>query len=262
MSFQSNMRTASDKFEVIANDDTILTEWIPRAIENSSGWVFVWTTWKVLEQWLPVVRPFGKLSNMVVWSKGGGGIGDLSHTFSTDYELALVFSRGAELCGKRIGSVWSFNKDAAATYVHPTQKPVALAAEAIEKTTPAKALVMDLFLGSGTTLIAAEQLGRRCYGLELSPAYCDVIVTRWEKLTGRKAVLEKVAAEKNVNEATNEQKQTTAEHQSTTTQPTPKTRATKKTTTTATATASTSRGNRPRAATANRCHTAAATNPR
>lgn len=224
MSFQSNMRTASDKFAVIANDDTILTEWIPRAIEHSSGWVFVWTTWKVLERWLPVVRPFGTLSNMVVWSKGGGGIGDLSHTFSTDYELALVFSRGAELCGKRIGSVWAFNKDAAATYLHPTQKPVALAAEAIEKTTPAKALVMDLFLGSGTTLIAAEQLNRRCFGMEISPAYCDVIVARWEKLTGGKAVLEKATKERDTTNHEQEQTTTPADR------PAPKTRATKKAT--------------------------------
>ena len=49
-------------------------------------------------------------------------------------------------------------------------------------------LVLDLFLGSGTTLIAAEQLGRTCYGMEISPAYCDVIVKRWETLTGKQAV--------------------------------------------------------------------------
>lgn len=47
--------------------------------------------------------------------------------------------------------------------------------------------VYDPFLGSGTTLIAAEQLGRKCYGLEIDPGYCDVIVARWEKLTGKKA---------------------------------------------------------------------------
>ena len=51
------------------------------------------------------------------------------------------------------------------------------------------AIVYDPFLGSGTTLIAAEQLGRRCFGMEISPAYCDVIVKRWETLTGRKATL-------------------------------------------------------------------------
>jgi DNA modification methylase len=51
--------------------------------------------------------------------------------------------------------------------------------------------IYDPFLGSGTTLIAAEQLGRKCYGMEISPAYCDVIVQRWENLTGKKAVLDK-----------------------------------------------------------------------
>jgi DNA modification methylase len=188
MSFQSNMRTKSKQFDELENDDKILTGWIAPAIGVSSGWVFVWTTWKVLEQWLPVVREFGKMTNLVVWSKGGGGIGDLRGTFATDHEMAMVFNRGAEICGKRIGSVWSFGKDAAASYMHPTQKPVALAGEAIDKTTHAADLVYDPFLGSGTTLIAAEQLGRKCYGMEISPQYCDVIVKRWETLTGRKAV--------------------------------------------------------------------------
>lgn len=188
MSYQSNKRTKSPKFDVIENDDKILTDWIPIASQNSVGWVFIWTTWKVLDQWFPVVKPFGKLSNMVVWSKGGGGIGDLKKTFWTDHELAFVFNRGSELCGKRIGSVWSFGKDAAGDYLHPTQKPVALAAEAIDKTTRSGAIIYDPFLGSGTTLIAAEQLDRNCYGMEISPQYCDVIVNRWQNLTGKKAV--------------------------------------------------------------------------
>lgn len=189
MSYQSNMRTKSAKFAVLENDDRVLTEWIEPAIRNSEGWVFIWTTWKVLEQWFPVVKPFGKLSNLVVWSKGGGGIGDLKKTFSTDHEIAFVFNRGAELCGKRIGSVWSFGKDAAGDYEHPTQKPVALAAEAIDKTTTKACTVYDPFLGSGSTLIAAEQLNRKCYGMEISPAYCDVVVKRWETLTGKTATL-------------------------------------------------------------------------
>lgn len=69
---------------------------------------------------------------------------------------------------------------------HPTQKPIEIMARAIRNHDAA--LVYDPFLGSGTTLIAAEQFGRRCYGLELKPAYCDVIVRRWENLTGEKAV--------------------------------------------------------------------------
>lgn len=188
ISYQSNMRTKSAKFAVIDGDDAIATEWVAPAMSHSSGWVFIWTTWRVLTEWTEAVSQIGDMSNLVVWHKGGGGIGDLKRTFSTDYEVAMVFHRGSELCGKRIGSVWSFGKDAAARYVHPTQKPVALAAEAIEKTTRGAALVLDVFLGSGTTLIAAEQLGRKCYGMEISPAYCDVIVKRWENLTGKQAV--------------------------------------------------------------------------
>ena len=70
---------------------------------------------------------------------------------------------------------------------HPTMKPVDLVAMAIGNSSRAKDIVLDPFLGSGTTLIAAEKLGRRCYGLELSTIYCDVIVQRYEQFSGKKA---------------------------------------------------------------------------
>jgi DNA modification methylase len=70
---------------------------------------------------------------------------------------------------------------------HPTMKPVDLFAYQLGNNTSPQGIVIDPFLGSGTTLIAAEQLGRRCFGMEMSPAYCDVIVQRWESLTGKKA---------------------------------------------------------------------------
>lgn len=85
-------------------------------------------------------------------------------------------------------NVWDFKRPKSSPE-HPTMKPVEIIAQAISHCTKAKQLVFDLFLGSGTTLIAAEQLGRVCYGMELSPQYCDVIVKRWETLTGKKAVL-------------------------------------------------------------------------
>lgn len=189
VSFQSNMRTKSEKFDILENDDTILTDWIAPVATSSQGWVFVWTTWKVLDKWLPVIDQFGKMSNMIIWHKGGGGMGDLKHSFSTDYEIALVFSRGREVQGKRIGSVWALNKDFAGNYQHPTQKPVALAAEAIQKTSKQGERVLDVFGGSGSTLIACEQLNRKCYMMELDPQYVRVIIDRWEKLTGEKAKL-------------------------------------------------------------------------
>ena len=71
---------------------------------------------------------------------------------------------------------------------HPTMKPVKLIAYLIRNSSRKGEIVLDVFGGSGTTLIACEQLGRRCYTEELDPKYCDVIIKRWEALTGQKAV--------------------------------------------------------------------------
>ena len=71
--------------------------------------------------------------------------------------------------------------------LHPTMKPVPLIAQLITNSSKEGDSVLDLFGGSGTTLIAAEQLHRKCYMMELDEHYCDVIIARWEKLTGNKA---------------------------------------------------------------------------
>jgi len=71
--------------------------------------------------------------------------------------------------------------------MHPTQKPVALLAEILERWTKAGAVVLDPFAGSGSTLIACENLGRRCYAIEIDAGYCDVIVDRWQRHTGQEA---------------------------------------------------------------------------
>lgn len=189
VSYQSNWRVASNKFDVIKNDETFLSEWINVLPAVSNGWVFVWTRWKVIGKWLEITAPIGQMTNMIIWDKGGGGIGDLEKTFSTDYEIALVFNRGAKITGKRIGSVWGVGKDGATEYVHPTQKPVELCQTALENCTEIKSQVLDLFGGSGSTLIACEKTNRNCFMMELDPHYCDVIVARWEKFTGKKAEL-------------------------------------------------------------------------
>ena len=72
--------------------------------------------------------------------------------------------------------------------VHPTQKPVRMLSEILRDFSKEGSKILDLFGGSGSTLIAAEQLGRKCYMMELDPHYCDVIIARWEKLTGQKAI--------------------------------------------------------------------------
>lgn len=187
--YQSNMRTKSAKFEMLKNDDAFL-DIAPVIDACSDGWVFVWTSWKVMTKWIDQFGSFGYPTNQVIWYKPGGGIGDLKRTFASDYETALVWHRGAELTGKRIGSVWKVSRDGAKEYLHPTQKPVALAEEALDKTTKQGWLVLDLFGGSGSTLIACEKTGRHARLMELDPKYCDVIIKRWQDFTGKQAVHE------------------------------------------------------------------------
>lgn len=85
-------------------------------------------------------------------------------------------------------SLLAYDKPAASTE-HPTGKPVGLVEQCLRNSTKATDAVLDLFAGSGSTLIAAENLSRRCYAMELDPGYCDVIVDRWERHTGKKATL-------------------------------------------------------------------------
>jgi DNA modification methylase len=83
-------------------------------------------------------------------------------------------------------TVWDVDRANKNEY-HPTQKPLELASRAIKNSTEIEGLVLDLFLGSGSTLIACEQTNRICYGMEIDPKYVTVILDRWEKLTGKKA---------------------------------------------------------------------------
>jgi len=189
ISYQSKWKEESDRFEVLKNDDVLL-DIAPIIDACSNGWVFVWTSWKVLTKWIDMFKGLGYPTNQVIWFKGGGGLGDPKKTFSSDYETALVWHRGAELTGKRIGSVWKVGKDNANDYLHPTQKPVALPEEAIDKTTRTGYKVLDLFGGSGSTLIACEKTNRNAYLMELDPKYCDVIIQRWQDFTGQEAVHE------------------------------------------------------------------------
>ena len=83
-------------------------------------------------------------------------------------------------------TLWEYDRSSSNDF-HPTQKPIAVAARAITNSTAQGHIVIDGFCGGGTTIIAAEQLNRRCFGIEIDPGYCDVIVERWENLTGGKA---------------------------------------------------------------------------
>ena len=126
----------------------------------------------------------GKLDykTCIVWAKNVFGMGN---GYRHQHEFCLFNGKIDEVI-KNESDLWEVKKDT--KYVHPTQKPVALSVRAFGN--HIKLLnVLDLFGGSGSTLIGAEQTGRKAFVMELDPKYCDVIVKRWEQFTGKKAVL-------------------------------------------------------------------------
>ena len=103
----------------------------------------------------------------------------------TDTELLKMIREQVKTDEQGGSTVWRFHREM--KYDHPTQKPVALVSVAIRNSSKRDDIVLDLFGGSGSTLIAADQLNRTAYLMELDPKYCDVIIKRWEKLSGEKA---------------------------------------------------------------------------
>lgn len=145
---------------------------------------------------------FSELKNLCVWNKTNGGMGTF---YRSKHELVFVFKVGTEAHTNSFGlgdtgryrtNVWDYpgisslgSGRTETLAMHPTVKPVALVADAIKDCSRRSEVVLDIFGGSGSTLIAAETCGRRAYLLECDPIYCDVTVRRWEAFTGHTARL-------------------------------------------------------------------------
>ena len=161
---------------------------------------YVCMDWRHLDELLTAgAEAYGELKNFVVWVKDTPGMGSL---YRSQHELVFVFKqRGGThrnnvqlgQFGRNRSNVWRYpgvNSFARSTAegnllaLHPTVKPVAMVADAILDCTARGEIVLDAFLGSGTTVIAAERTGRRCFGLEIDPGYVDVAIRRWQALTG------------------------------------------------------------------------------
>lgn len=122
------------------------------------------------------------LDAVIVWDKKVPGLGYMAYRRQCEF---ILYVKGTpyKMGDKSDFDLWSIARDAATEYVHGTQKPVAVSARAIGNSSENGQMVLDLFGGSGSTLIACEQLGRKCCMMELDPKYCDVIRKRWYKLT-------------------------------------------------------------------------------
>lgn len=124
-----------------------------------------------------------EIKSWLVWDKRG----DVPSDDNADCELAWVWNNKPARVFKHLWKGCIRESEKSESKVHPTQKPIALSEWCFNKYNPDGKTVLDLFLGSGSTLIACEKTNRKCFGLEIDPHYCSVIIKRWEDYTGEKA---------------------------------------------------------------------------
>jgi DNA modification methylase len=165
---------------------------------------FVCMDWRHMSELLDAGhRIYEELLNVCVWVKDNGGMGSF---YRSRHELIFVFRNGKDQhrnnvqlgrYGRNRTNIWQYPSVNTASRtgeernllaLHPTVKPVAMVADALLDCSARGDIVLDSFLGSGTTLLAAERVGRTCYGIEIDPLYVDVAIRRWQRHTGEHAV--------------------------------------------------------------------------
>lgn len=175
----------SGKFDVIKNDnlaDNEFEDFINGTISVikavNSPIYYIWCNWN----FYGILQAKLEYKTCIVWAKNVFGMGK---GYRHQHEFCL-FNGKIDDSIKNETDLWQVKKDH--KYVHPTQKPVELSFRAIGNHSGVQT-VLDLFGGSGSTLMGCEQRGVKCYMMELDPKYCDVIIKRWENFTGERAVL-------------------------------------------------------------------------
>ena len=187
---------------------TFLTEVLTSLARHSADGAlqFICMDWRHTPELLAAARQaYTEFKNLCIWVKDVAGQGSL---YRSQHELVFVFKSGKRAhrnniqlgqFGRYRTNVWQYRRvnslartadESNLSDLHPTIKPVELVADAILDCTARGDIVLDPFLGSGTTVIAAERTGRVCYGIELDPRYVDTIIRRWQTFTGQNAIQE------------------------------------------------------------------------
>lgn len=184
----------------------LLTDALGNACAHSTNGSihYVFMDWRHMRELLAAGdEVYTELKNVCVWNKDNAGMGAF---YRSKHEMVFVFKYGTRPHVNNFGlgdggryrtNVWDYTGLSSLKpgrsellEMHPTVKPVAMIADAIRDCSHRNQIILDPFLGSGTTIIAAERTGRRAFGLELDPAYVDVAIRRFERFTGLQAVLE------------------------------------------------------------------------
>lgn len=207
-----NGRTQHREFAMASGEmsKTEFTDFLRESFKEMAQWSvdgsvhYLCMDWRHMGEMLDAGNAvYDSLLNLCVWAKDVGGMGSF---YRSRHELVFVFRKGKELhqnnvqlgkFGRNRTNVWEYpgantlsrhGDEGNLVSMHPTVKPIALVADAILDSSSRGDIVLDSFLGSGSTLLAAERTGRRCFGLEIDPRYVDLIIRRWQQHTGDTAI--------------------------------------------------------------------------
>ncbi len=198
-------RDSGDRWRKIANDNMPqdkYEEWLKQVLVNAisvlddGAAVYIWNGSRQFGPMYEMLLDQGmRISAVITWAKEAFALGWTDYKQQTEFCLYAWKEKGGT--HKWYGpqnetTLWRVNRDSKLNYIHPTQKPIAVATRGIRNSSKRGDIVLDLFLGSGTTLIAAGTLQRRCYGIEMDPRYCDAIVRRYVQRFGRDKVSEEI----------------------------------------------------------------------
>ena len=188
--FHSGDVNIKRKREKLANDDSdqIYQDVIPVISSFTDGPCYTWFADRKPLKLFESVIASGEIHAQIIWHKTNAKYAAMGAQYKQRHEPCLYWKpKGSTLrwCGPSDErTIWEMKRDAKNEH-HPTQKPVELAERAINN--HESKTVLDLFGGSGSTLIACEKTDRKCFMMELDPLYCGVILDRWQKFTGKKA---------------------------------------------------------------------------
>jgi DNA modification methylase len=159
------------------------------AISKSGAAIYCFHSDRCADVFHSIFREFFHFSSMIIWAKNSLTLSQTDYQSQHEPCLYGWMKNGSHswYSDRKQTSVWRFDKEKVEG--HTTPKPVALVEKAITNSSKGGDIVVDLFGGSGSTMIASEKIGRKAYLMELDPKYCDVIVKRWEDFTGKKAEL-------------------------------------------------------------------------
>ena len=147
--------------------------------DNTAGYMFCNSD--KIDFFKKEIEKYFKIKNIIIWVKNNWTAGDLKTQFGKQYEMIILFNKGRCLFnGKRLTDIWNFDRVAGKKQLHQNEKPLNLIKQAIEKHSKQNQIILDPFIGSGTTAVACKNLNRSCIGFELDKEYYEIAKKRLE----------------------------------------------------------------------------------